>query len=117
MAKDPSRTESASGSAAEGSRESLPRLSEVFPLHLHCVLISLQVVPDFEELSPFYQRPSSAPAAGVDTTRPYSSTIGDPENQQQTDTPAETPQREPPLPPLRGSVVRTHRTSRCQIRD
>lgn len=39
MAKDPSRTESASGSAAEGSRESLPRLSEVLPLSLHCVLI------------------------------------------------------------------------------
>ena len=73
------------------------------------------MVPDFEELSPFYQRPSSAPAAGVEATRPYSSAIGDPESQQ-TEHPVDVPHQEPPLPPLlRGSVVRTFRTCLRQI--
>jgi hypothetical protein len=70
-------------------------------------------VPDYEELSPFYQRPSSAPAAGVDPTRQSlsSTSIKDPELQQ-SDFPSSTNvPTELPLPPLlRGANIRTYRT-------
>jgi hypothetical protein len=66
------------------------------------------VVPDYVELSPFYQRPNSAPAASVDPTRPIPTSIRSLERQR-SDVPHHAPSTEPPLPPIRGSIVRTFR--------
>ena|SRR5579859_6621408 len=113
MAEDPpSRKGSGSGSA-KGSGESLPRLTEVGTITPGS---KRKVVPDYEELSPYYQRPSSAPAAGVDTARPFFSESSTRElERQHSDIPVTTHQADSPLPhvrgmPLtRGSVIRTYR--------
>ena len=63
------------------------------------------MVPDYEELSPYYQRPNSAPAAGIDTTRQIPTSIRALERQR-SDLPSHVPSTEPSLPPLRGQTVR-----------
>jgi hypothetical protein len=74
---------------------------------LRVLILCLQIITDYEELSPFYQRSVSAPAAGAGPQQPLTPRQLE---RQRSDMPTHPSESSLP-PPSKGAVVRTFRNS------